>query len=225
MSVWPHPIKAVIFDCDGTILDTLPIYFQTNDKILGFKYPRELSKQTCGKSEIEICRIIVNHFNLPMTPQEYLDKRNEILNDTLPNSELIPHVDDLIKKLKSMGLKMSVATSSFRRLHELKTKNHRDLFSLFDYEICGDDVKNAKPAPDSFLLAASKMCCLKPENVLVFEDATTGVKAANNANMPVVVYHKDNEDFRSNLESNEAKPTVILEKFENFDYSLFNWQP
>lgn len=225
MSAWEHPIKAIIFDCDGTILDTLPIYFQSNEKILGFPYPRELSKQTCGRKEIEVCTIIVNHFHLMMTPQEYLDKRNEILNDTLPNSQLIPHVDDLIKKFKSMGFKMAVATSSDRHLHELKTKNHRDLFSLFEYEICGDEVKSAKPSPDVFQLASSKLGHLNPENVLVFEDAAAGVKAANNANMPVVVYHKNNEDFHSNLDDYEAKPTVIIESFEDFDYSLFKWQP
>ena len=131
MSAWTHPIKALIFDCDGTILDTLPIYFQTNDKILGFPYPRELSQQTCGKSELEICTIIVNHFHLQMTPQEYLAKRNEILNDTLPNSQLFSHVDDLIKKFKSMGFKMAIATSSFRRLHELKTKNHMIITEIY----------------------------------------------------------------------------------------------
>ncbi|KAK8894681.1 Pseudouridine-5'-phosphatase [Tritrichomonas musculus] len=225
MSVWPYPIEAIIFDCDGTILDTLPIYFQANDKILGFPYPRELSKKTCGRSELEVCTIIVNHFHLPMTPQEYLDKRNEILKSTLPNSQLIPHVDDLIKKFKSMGFKMSVATSSDRNLHELKTRNHRDLFSLFEYEVCGDEVKNAKPSPDVFQLAASKFGDIKPENILVFEDAAVGVKAANNAKMPVVVIHKNNDDFHSNLDEYKANPTVIVESFEDFDFSLFKWQP
>lgn len=124
-----------------------------------------------------------------------------------------------------MGFKISIATSSYRHLHELKTKNHQDLFSLFDYEICGDDVVNAKPAPDAFELSALKMGDFEPKNVLVFEDVVTGVKAANNAKMPVVVYRKKNEDFLANLNKNEAKPTVIIENYEDFDYSLFKWQP
>ncbi|KAK8847777.1 Pseudouridine-5'-phosphatase [Tritrichomonas musculus] len=225
MTAWPSPIKAIIFDCDGTILDTLQTYFQANGAILGFKYPPELAKQTNGRSEIEVATIIVNHFHLSMTPQDFLSKRNVILKDTLPKSEVIPHVDDLIRKFKEMGFKMSVATSCNRTLHALKTQNHRDLFSLFDYEVCGDEVKHAKPSPDVFQLAASKLGNFKPENILVFEDAAAGVKAANNAKMPVVVFHKNDEEFHQNLKDYEAEPTVIIESFDNFDYSLFKWEP
>lgn len=225
MTVWPHPIKAIIFDCDGTILDTLRIYFQANESVLGFPYPPELAKQTNGRSEKEVCTIIVNHFQLQMTPQEFLEKRSVTLKNTLPNCQVIPHVDDIIKKLKGMGFKMAVATSCSRSFHELKTSKHRELFSLFDLEVCGDEVKQAKPCPDVFQLAASKLGDLKPENVLVFEDAAVGVKAANNANMPVVVYHVNNEDFHANLNNFKAKPTVIIESYDNFDYSLFKWEP
>lgn len=225
MSAWPHPIKAIIFDCDGTILDTLQIYFQANGELLGFPYPPELAKQTNGRSEIEVCTIIVNHFHLQMTPKEFLEKRGKILKNTLSNCQVIPHVDDIIKKLKSMGFKMAVATSCSRSYHEIKTSKHRDLFSHFDYEVCGDEVKQAKPCPDVFLLAASKLGDLKPENVLIFEDAAAGVKAANNANMPVVVYHKNDEDFHANLKDYDANPTVIIESYDNFDYSLFKWDP
>lgn len=225
MSAWPHPIKAIIFDCDGTILDTLQIYFQANGAILGFKYPPELAKQTNGRSEIEVCTIIVNHFHLSITPQEFVEKRGVILKETLPDSQLIPHVDDIIKKLKNMGFKMAVATSCSREYHKIKTSKHRELFSLFDVEVCGDEVKQAKPCPDVFLLAASKLGDLKPENILIFEDAGAGVKAANNAKMPVVVYHKNDDDFRENLKDYDAKPTVIIESYEDFDFSLFNWEP
>ena len=225
MSVWPHPIKAIIFDCDGTILDTLSIYFAANGAVLGFKYPEELAKQTNGRSEIEVCTIIVNHFNLDMTPEEFKARRGKILDKTLAESPLIPNVDDLIKKLKGMNFKMAVATSSSRSLHEIKTSKHRDLFDLFDYEICGDDVSRAKPNPDVFLKALEKLGDFKPENILVFEDAAAGVKAANSAHMPVVVLHTNNEDFQQTLKSYDAEPTIIIENFKDFDFSKFTWEP
>ena len=124
-----------------------------------------------------------------------------------------------------MGFKMAVATSCSREYHKMKTSKHRELFSLFDFEICGDEVKHAKPSPDIFLLAGSKLGDLKPENILVFEDAAAGVKAANNANMPVVVFHENNKDFQENLKDFDANPTVIIESYDNFDYKLFKWEP
>ncbi|OHT01624.1 putative pseudouridine-5'-monophosphatase [Tritrichomonas foetus] len=225
MSAWPHPIKAVIFDCDGTILNTLPIYFKANGSVLGFTYPPELAKKTNGRSELEVCRIIVDHFKLDMTPEKYHEKRKVVLNQLLPDSPLIPHVDELIRKIKDMKFPMAVATSCSREYHQLKSSKHRDLFNLFDYEVCGDEVKHAKPDPDVFQLASSKLGDFKPENVLVFEDAAIGVKAANAANMPVVVMHTNNDEFQENLKMFDAKPTVIVESFENFDFSLFKWEP
>lgn len=224
MSLWDHPIKAVIFDCDGTILDTNKIYFKANGAVTGREYPPELSKQTNGRGEKDVSRIIVDYYHLPMTPQEFIAKRNVILTKTLPNCQIIPHVDDLIKKIKKMGLKMAVATSCVRHFHELKTSNHKELFSLFDCDICGDEVNQAKPHPDIFLNAATKLGNFKSENTLVIEDAAAGVKAANNAGMPVVVCHKNDADFHTNLDEFGAKPTAIIESFDKFDFSLFNWE-
>lgn len=223
MSAWPYPIKAVIFDCDGTILDTTSIYFNANATVAGHPIPPDLKKQCNGRGEQEVSQFVVNYFKLPMTPQEFLNKRNVILEDTLQNCTVIPHVDKLIKKLKSMGLKLAVATSANRKFHDIKTLNHQQIFSLFDYDVCGNEVTEAKPSPEVFQVAASKLGEFKPENILVFEDAIAGIKAANNAKMPVVVYHGKDDDFIQSIEESGARPTITIDNYDNFDYSLFKW--
>lgn len=225
MSAWPHPIKAVIFDCDGTILDTLKIYFQANGKILGFTYPPEVAKITNGKGELDVCRIIVDHFKLDMAPEDFQAQREVILEKTLENAEIFPHVEEVIRKFKDMGMPMALATSSGRNLHAKKTKNHRDIFSLFQCEVCGSDVSHAKPSPEIFQLASAKLGNYKPENVLVFEDAPAGIKAANAAQMPVVVYHKNDQEFQEMLEHSGAKPTLVFDDYSKFDFSLFRFEP
>lgn len=168
-------------------------------------------------------QLIVNNLKLQMTPQEFLKKRNIILDETLPNCTVIPHVDTLINKLKNMGLKLAVAKSANRHFHDLKTINHQDIFSLFDYEICGNEVTEAKPSPEVFQVAASKLGDYKPENILVFEDAIAGIKAANNSKMPVVVYSESGDDFIQIIKESGAHPTVTIDDYDKFDFSLFNW--
>jgi beta-phosphoglucomutase-like phosphatase (HAD superfamily) len=78
-------------------------------------------------------------------------------------------------------------------MFEVKTSKHKELFSLFDAIVTGDDVQNGKPAPDIFLLAGEKIQAT-PESTLVFEDATFGVSAALAANMVVVAIPDPNLD-------------------------------
>lgn len=86
---------------------------------------------------------------------------------------------------------MALATGSATRDYDAKITRHRDLFQLFDHVVTGDDpdLKNGKPAPDVFLIAASrfKTVPLQNSHVLVFEDAPNGIAAARSAGMWTVM--------------------------------------
>lgn len=106
---------------------------------------------------------------------------------------------------------MCVATGSHQRHFVLKTQNHGDIFSMMHHVVKGDDpeVKKGKPSPDIFLAAAKRFeDTVDPSNILVFEDAPSGVAAAKTAGMWAVMvpdprldasYHKDADQVVSSL--------------------------
>ncbi len=85
----------------------------------------------------------------------------------------------MVRELKERGVPIAVASSSFKDAFELKIKNNKELFELFDVIVLGDDplVKNGKPAPDIFLEAARRLGFDASLKGIVFEDAISGVQA------------------------------------------------
>ena len=92
---YPHPIKAVIFDNDGVIIDSIPIYRQVFKDIIGYDYPSSLLKSIAGRSDWEVCRITVQELNLPMTVEEFYEKRQINLAKKFPESKLISGADKI----------------------------------------------------------------------------------------------------------------------------------
>ena len=104
----------------------------------------------------------------------------------------------MIKHLHANNIPMAVATSSKRREYDLKVTKHQELFKLMSHIVCSDDplVEKGKPAPDIYL-AAAKQFPSPPKsssNVLVFEDAVSGVQAAKAAGMVCVMVPDERMD-------------------------------
>ncbi|KAK8839561.1 Pseudouridine-5'-phosphatase [Tritrichomonas musculus] len=219
--IYPHPIKAVIFDNDGVIVDSIPIYRQVFKEIIGFDYPQSRLKKISGRSDWEVCRIAVHDLNLPMTAEEFYEKRQNELAKKFPESKLIPGADKIVHKLKKLGLPLALATSGDRAGQILKATNHKELYSLFDVIICGDEVKNAKPSPEIFLTAAEKLGNINPENIIVIDDALNGMVAANKAKMVSIFLNKNEVDHEDPL----SKPYIRISSLDDFDFSLFKFEP
>ena len=217
---WNHPIHAIIFDNDGTTLDTIPAYRETTNMVIGCDYGDELQNKLNGMSEYKAAELVVNELHLDMTAQELIDRRKSLLHEKLADSQPFPGVADFIKRLKSKGYKVGLATSGTRETTNLKFGKHKELLGLFDIVVCGDEVKNAKPSPEIFLTCASKLGS-KPENSLVFEDTPNGIKAANAANMPCALFTNGTEDYKK--DSFGAKATYVFDNYSNFDESVFIW--
>ncbi len=183
-----QPIAA-IFDLDGVLLDTEPLYTQATQSVVsayGKSYSWDLKRHVMGRSPWHGATWLVRELALPISPEQYLRDRAVLLRQLFLQCTAIEGAESLVRKLHSLGVLLAVATSSEREMYELKVAAH-PWFSLFQKVVCGDDprLKEAKPAPDIFLLAASELGVVS-DQCLVFEDSPAGVCAANAARMRVI---------------------------------------
>jgi pseudouridine-5'-monophosphatase len=132
---------------------------------------------------------------LPITPQQYLDQRNPMLEALLATAGAIAGAEAFTRALHLRGVPIAVATSTDARLFQVKTARHREWFSIFNAIVCGDHprVLRGKPAPDIFLVAADALGA-RPDECVVFEDSPNGAAGALAAGMRVVAFPDPNMD-------------------------------
>jgi len=201
-------IKGVIFDLDGLLLDTEPIYWRAAEDICsryGKHYSDSIVCQVIGKQESIGAKIIIDELKLPLSVEEFLKERDAKVEELFPNALDMLGAKKLSSSLHKKGVPMAIATSSNSVAVRCKLTNHKEWFkTCFGYDeeeyysnnkthstserntirrlVCGTEVRNAKPAPDIYLEAARRIS-IPPENCLVFEDAPGGITAAKAAGM------------------------------------------
>lgn len=180
---------AVIFDMDGLMLDTEPLYRAAWKKAaaeFGYTLTDEVHGRIMGHSTAGAERVVFEEFGAAFPMDEFRARRRkleaEFQNAPLPKK---PGLDELLDLLDSRGLRKAVATST-RREMAIAQLTVNGLIHRFDAVATGDEVQNGKPAPDLFLLAAQRLR-VEPASCLVLEDAAPGVLAAHRAGMPVYV--------------------------------------
>ncbi len=184
------PATHVIFDLDGVLLDTERHYTTATQVIVG-RYGKtfdwSVKANMVGRPALESARYLVEALDLPMLPEEYLRERTTLLERLLRECVPMPGARELTTALAEHGTPQAVATSSERRLYELKVERHHEWFRVFSAVVVGDDarVRRGKPAPDIFLLAAERLEA-DPRHCVVIEDSPAGVAAARAAGMRVV---------------------------------------
>ena len=180
---------AMIFDLDGTLLDTEPMYTQAAQKVLdpfGHTYTLELKKRVMGGDSVRSAQLTIDEFGLPLTPRQFLDERETYLETLFPDALEIPGAGHFLRAAATHGIPLGLATSSHAYLCDLKI-NQRPWHEALDVIVCGDDddLRESKPAPDIFLLCAERMG-VSPNRTIAFEDSRNGIEAARAAGMTVV---------------------------------------
>ena len=180
--------KAFIFDLDGVIVDTAKYHFLAWQKIanqLHIDFTHEHNELLKGVSRVRSLDIILELGKVEASQEDknkWLIQKNEeyltYLVD-MDQSELLPGVLTILKFLKQNNQPIGLGSASKNARPILEKTGIR---SYFDAIVDGNDVTNAKPDPEVFLIAAQQLGST-PDNAIVFEDSVAGIQAANIAKM------------------------------------------
>ncbi|MGN6342818.1 MAG: HAD family hydrolase [Ginsengibacter sp.] len=206
--------KAVIFDMDGTLIESTNADFLAWQKVF-LDYGKNLTfndySPLLGKRSVAVVKDL-----LKITSEE--ERANALSNKSKYFFEVIeqqglktvPFAKEFLKHLKTLHIPIALATSSRRE----KTKGvlkKVGMLSYFDVLVTAEDVINGKPFPEVFLKAAS-LLNTPAEHCLVFEDAVSGIRAAKNAKMKCVAL-----SCNSNSQLLE-EADMIIENFEDLEF-------
>ena len=194
------PLRAVVFDLDGLLVNTEELYEQVGWELLrrrGHAFDGELLTRMMGRPQPIALRMMIDHYRLDATIAELAVETEEIFGGLL-DAQLkpMPGVVELLHSLEAAGLPKAIATSSPRRF----ARNILGRFNWeprFDFLVCGDEVTDGKPHPEIYLTAAQKLA-MNPAEVMVLEDSHNGCQAAIAAGtfaVAVPAGHSHTHDF------------------------------
>jgi beta-phosphoglucomutase len=180
--------KAFIFDLDGVIVDTAKYHFLAWKKVanqIGIEFTEEHNELLKGVSRKRSLDIILELGSKEASQEDknkWLTQKNEDYLSQLvdmDSSEILPGVFEVLQFLKENNQPIALGSASKNARPILKKTG---IISYFDAIVDGNDVTNAKPDPEVFLIAA-QLLHVKPEHTIVFEDSIAGIQAANIAKM------------------------------------------
>ena len=180
--------SAVIFDCDGTLVDTMPAHFEAWCEALAqFGAANVLAEDVFyamgGRPTKDIVMDLNAEYGLKLDPARVALTKREAFLRKLHACELIEEVADFARSMRGK-VPMGIATGGSRFVIE-KTLQIVGVSDWFDEVITADDVSNGKPAPDIYLEAARRLG-ISPSKCLAFEDAPAGIDSARAAGMMIV---------------------------------------
>ncbi len=179
--------KAVIFDLDGTLVDSMWMWKEIDREYLGrfeLPLPEDLQGAIEGMSFSETACYFKERFQIPDSLEQIKKNWNEMAWEKYEKQvPLKAGAHRFLDLLKEQHIAMAIATSNSRELVEMVTKVH-GIYDYFSVIVTGCDVHKGKPAPDVYLKAAEGIH-VRPEECLVFEDIVQGIMAGKNAGMRV----------------------------------------
>ncbi|WP_334268489.1 HAD family hydrolase [Edaphobacter sp. HDX4] len=178
--------KAYLFDCDGTIADSMPLHYLAWKKVLSewnCEFAEELFYEWGGMPVVEIISTLNQRHGLSMPIEELQRRKEELFYSNLPLMRPVPEV---LEHIEAGHGKVPFAVVSGSTHDSVRASlTALNLLDRFETLVCAGDYKHGKPHPEPFLLAADRLG-VAPEHCLVFEDAQMGIDAATAAGMASV---------------------------------------
>lgn len=209
-------IDGIIFDVDGTILDTMEMWRNLDIEFLNRMnvtpeedYPEIVNKMTLEEG----VAYTKNHFRLSLTEEEILGIIREMAGSFYSSrAELKPHVREFLAEAKRRGIPMSIATSSHMAFIESALQRN-GVLNYFNGIFSGSDYGINKSRPDLYFMAAESIGT-EPENTWVFEDAYHALHTAREAGFKVVgVYDASNRNF---LEEMKREADLYMDDLKDY---------
>ncbi len=186
----PWPVQSVVFDLDGLMIDTEPIFEETARRLLARRgqTPAPLVLQAMmGTPARQALALFREHHQLTETIDELAAESSQLFFEVLGQNPvpLLPGVLELLNRLEDRGFPKAIATSSRARYVERVLQPHR-LLHRFQFVLTCDDVSQGKPCPEVYTKAAARFGHAASEMV-VLEDSPNGLRAAKAAGARCVI--------------------------------------
>lgn len=193
-------IKAVIFDLDGTLVDSMGIWRNVDIEFLGSRgipFPDDLPRELESMEFMEVARYFKERFSLPDAPGEIAAIWTDMAMDQyLHKISMKPGLKEFLEYLKERKIPLGIASSNHINLVQAALKGH-GLEDYFSAVVTCSDVKRAKPEPDVYLEAARRLG-VGPSDCMVFEDIPVGIQAGKSAGMRTCAVRDDYSQCQDN---------------------------
>ena len=192
---------AAIFDCDGTLADTMPLHYRAWCDTLaptGCPFPEEIFYEWGGVTAEEIVERLNALQGHTMDPPGTAHAKEHLYRTLIPQVGPVAAIVAEARRLHAAGCPLAVASGGMRVMvkETLETLGIRPLFQTI---VAAEDVRRGKPDPEPFLLAAERLG-VAPGECVVYEDSPAGLEAARRAGMRAVDVRPHLERIRDDVE-------------------------
>ncbi len=212
----PYIKKAVLFDLDGTLVDSMWMWKDIDIEYLhrfGYELDDLLQKEIEGMSFTETAYYFKEKYDIPDSIEQIKQDWMDMSLDKYKNEvSLKPFVLEFLQKLKDKGIKTGIATSNGREMAEACLRALK-IDKYFDLVVTACEVERGKPYPDIYMNVADRLG-ESYEDCMVFEDVPAGITAGKSAGMTVCAIY---DEFSKNMDDEKKQ----LSDYYIEDYSIF----